>query len=163
LHVQLPEEAKHDSQLSRLPVPFGVVFPKGAYVLGVGPQRDFDRSTRERPVQQLDEHGVPIWVVEGIDGDPDGQGDKQFRVKIAARVQPVPPEALPGTPFRPVEFVGLTVTPWVDSARCTGPRKGEPHKCKARVSYSLMATGMRPPSVGVKPRHGSGDGDGKAA
>lgn len=152
-------------QVSRIPVAFDVVFPKGAYVLGVGPVRDFDASTASREVQARDKDtGELLWQVDVIDGNTETPGDKQVRVKIAAPHQPVPPEALPGSPFRPVEFVGLTVTPWVDSTRCTGPKKGEPHKCKARVAYSLMATGMRAPSVGVKPRHGSAEpGDGKAA
>jgi hypothetical protein len=141
-------------QLSRLPVPFEVMFPKGAYVLAVGPARDFGASTPGREVQARDKDtGELLWQVDVIDGNTDSPGDKQMRVKIAAPHQPVPPEALPGAPFRPVEFDGLTVTPWVDSQRCTGPKKGEPHKCRARVAYSLMATGMRAPSVGVKPQH----------
>jgi hypothetical protein len=37
-------------------------------------------------------------------------------VKIAAKVQPVPPEALPGLPFRPVVLQGLTALPYIDDA-----------------------------------------------
>jgi len=139
-------------QLSRVPVPFEVMFPKGAYVLAVGPVRDFEASSPGRDVQARDKDtGDLLWQVDVIDGDTDSPGDKQVKVKIAAPHQPVPPEALPGAPFRPVEFDGLTVTPWVDSHRCTGPKKGETHRCKARVAYSLMAKAMCAPSVGVKP------------
>ena len=58
-------------------------------------------------------------------------------MKIAAQHQPVPPEAVTGVPFRPVEFDGLTVTPYVQE------NGGRP-----RVAYSLRATGMRAPQVG---------------
>ena len=31
-------------------------------------------------------------------------------------MQPVPPEALPGLPFRPVTFQGLSALPYIDDA-----------------------------------------------
>ena len=40
------------------------------------------------------------------------------------------PAPHPGMPFVPVEFAGLTVTPYVNQA--------------GRLSYSLKATGVRP-------------------
>ena len=43
-----------------------------------------------------------------------------MKVKIAAEVQPVLPPAVPGSPFTPVEFEGMTATPYVDSGRCQG-------------------------------------------
>jgi hypothetical protein len=63
-------------------------------------------------------------------------------VKIAARHQPIPPEAVAGVPFRPVEFEGLTVAPYVNESG------GRP-----RVAYSLRATGMRAPQTGGSARH----------
>jgi len=44
------------------------------------------------------------------------------------------PPAPPGMPFSPVEFHGLTVTPYVNQA--------------GRLAYSLKATGIRAPGRG---------------
>jgi hypothetical protein len=138
-------------QLSRMPVEFGVVFPCGAFVASVSAVRDFDASRPGQDVQARDKDtGELLWQVDVIPINAEGQAEQSVRVKIPASVQPVPPEALPGSPFRPVEFDGMTVTPWVDNQRCTGPRKGEPHRCRARIGYSLMAKGMRAP--GAKPQ-----------
>ena len=95
------------------------VFPFGAYLVGeVGPVFDFDRSTKELKVQQVDkDNGLLLWSVEVLDADPEaGKKSKTVTVKIAAKVQPVPPEALPGLPFRPVVFQGLTALPYIDDA-----------------------------------------------
>ena len=66
-------------------------------------------------------------------------------VKFVAEHQPVPPEAPAGMPFRPVEFDGLTVTPYVDDKR-------------GRVAYSFRATGMHAPSPARPARPTPGDG-----
>ena len=124
------------------------VFPFGCFVVGdVQPMRDFDRSTREQAVQAVDrETGVLLWTVDVIDADPEAR-ERTVRVKLVAPVQPVPPEAVSGAPFRPVEFEGLTVTPWA-STTSTG---------RAKVGWSFRATGMRAPGkVAV------GAGSGKA-
>jgi hypothetical protein len=106
--------------------------------------RDFDKSSGDRVVQQVDKHtSLPLWVVEVIDADPDAR-QRTVKVKVAAQVQPVLPPQPPGSPFTPVEFEGLTVTPYVDSGRCQG--KG---KCAARQGYSLKATGVHAPTRGV--------------
>src|ERR1700712_5216272 len=102
---------------SRFGVPMGAVFPHGAYVVSEAePVRDFEKSAPGRPVQQLDkESGLPVWSVSVLDADPEARSkDKTVAVKIAATHQPVPPEAVNGLPFRPVEFDGMTVTPYVD-------------------------------------------------
>ena len=85
-------------------------------------------------MQALDkESGLRVWSVSVLDADPDARKDsKTVTVKISAEHQPVPPEAMAGVPFRPVEFDGLTVTPYLDDKR-------------NRVAYSLRATGMRAP------------------
>jgi len=128
-----------------IPVEFGTVFPDGAYAAGKFEMvRDFDRSQGDRVVQQVDKHtGLPLWVVEVIDADPEAR-QRTVKVKVAAQVQPVLPPAAAGSPFTAVEFECLTVTPYVDSGRCQG--KG---KCAARQGYSLKATGVRAPSRGV--------------
>ncbi len=118
------------------------VFPHGAYVVSeVEPVRDFDKSTRERPVQALDkESGLPVWSVSVLDADPAARkNEKTVTVKIAAPHQPVPPAPAPGMPFAAVEFDLLTVTPYVDDKR-------------GRVAYSFRAREMRAPQVGKQSR-----------
>ena len=113
------------------------VFPFGAFVVSeVEPVRDFDKSTRERPVQALDkETGLPVWSVSVLDADQSARkNEKTVTVKIAASVQPVPPAPAAGMPFAAVEFEFLTVTPYVDDKR-------------GRVAYSLRAREMRAPAV----------------
>jgi len=95
------------------------VFPFGAYLVGeVGPVFDFEKSSKDIKVQQVDkDSGLLLWSVEVLDADPDaGKKSKTVTVKLAARVQPVPPEALPGLPFRPVVFQGLSALPYIDDA-----------------------------------------------
>jgi hypothetical protein len=148
---------------SRYVVSMGDVFPCGAYVVSeVEPVRDFERSTAERFVQQGDKHtGLPLWAVSVLDANPEVRNsDKTVVVKIMDTVRPVPPEATGGTPFRAVEFDGLTVTPYLDDKACSGPKGGERHRCRARMAYSLRATGMHAPSKGSK---WSGANEGKAA
>ena len=110
--------------------------------------RDFDRSSGDRLVQQINKvTGLPLWVVEVIDADEAARQRtvKTVKVKVAATVQPVLPSPAPGSPFTAVEFEGLTATPYVDASRCQGNGKGK-DKCGARLAYSLKATGVRAPS-----------------
>jgi len=108
--------------------------------------RDFDRSSGDRVVQQVDKHtGLPLWVVEVIDADPEAR-QRTVKVKIAAQVQPVLPPQAPGSPFIAIEFDGMTATPYVDASRCAGDGK---NKCAARQAYSFKATGVRAPSRGI--------------
>ena len=95
------------------------VFPFGSYLVAeVGPVFDFEKSSKDAKVQQVDkDNGLPLWSVEVLDADPEAaKKSKTVTVKIAARVQPVPPEALPGLPFRPVVFQGLSALPYIDDA-----------------------------------------------
>ena len=74
-------------------------------------------------------HRAADVAVEVLDFDPKAR-EKTFRVKIAAAVQPVPPDALPGAPVRPVVLEGLTVTPYIKD----GQRgRGSPTRCGAPV------------------------------
>jgi hypothetical protein len=114
-----------------IPVEFAAVFPRGVFAAGgFEPVRDFDASKAGgRFVQSKDKQsGLPLWVVDVIDGDPAAR-EKTARVKIAAADQPTLPAAPAGLPFVPVEFAGLTVTPYVNQA--------------GRLAYSLRATGIR--------------------
>jgi len=124
------------------------VFPHGAFVVSaVEAVRDFDKSTPQKFVQQLDkETGLAMWSVSVLDADPDARKtDKTVTVKVLDTVAPVPPEAMGGTPFRPVEFDGLTVTPYLDDKR-------------NRVAYSLRARAMRAPTKTTKAAPGSVEG-----
>jgi hypothetical protein len=131
-------------QLGPFPVEFGTVFPSGAYAAGgFDMVRDFERSKGDVVIQQIDKATeLPLWVIEVIDADPEAR-QRTVKVKVAAQYQPVLPDAPPGSPFTPVEFEGLTATPWVDAARCKAKETG---KCGARLAYSLKATGVRAPS-----------------
>lgn len=133
-----------------IPVDFGQAFPHGAFVAGkVEPINDFEKSTPEKPIQDRDKNtGLPLWSVTIVDGDEDvRKGQTEVTVKIMSEVQPVPPEKLAGTPFRPVELIGLTVTPWIEDR---GP------KARPRLKYSYKASGMSKP--GAKPAAGKDQG-----
>ena len=126
-----------------LPVTHDVVFPNGAFVVGeVTPVEDFDAAKAAREAgKQVDTQsrdkasGVRLWQVRVIDADELARkGQVEVVVKIAAEVQPVPPELAAGVPFRPVEFDNLTATPWVDTSRS-----------RPRIAWSLKATGMHAP------------------
>jgi hypothetical protein len=128
----------------RFRVSMADVFPAGAFVVGeVEAVRDFDKSTPERFAQAKDrETGEPVWSVPVLDADESApKGAKTVVVKISAPVQPVPLQAVAGLPFRPVEFEGLTVTPYVDDRR-------------NRVAYSLRARAMRALASGTKASSG---------
>ena len=126
---------------------FEDVFSHGCYMVGEVEQvRDFAASSAGKPVFARDKvTGEFVWQVSVIDCDPDAR-EKTVKVKVSSPVQPVPPAPLPGLPFIPVEFDGMTVTPWVN---------GE------RQAYSFRAREMRAPRAvaptSAKPAAGAKD------
>src|SRR5579863_171997 len=130
-----------------IPVEFGHVFPHGTFAAGVFEAvRDFDASSGDRFVQSKDKvTGLPLWSVEVIDADPEAR-TKTVKIKVAAQSEPVLPPAPAGLPFVPVEFTGLTVTPYVNQA--------------GRLAYSLKAAGVRAPG---RPARGAADAKDAAA
>jgi hypothetical protein len=128
-------------QNAGIPVAFDFVLPAGAYAESVEPVRDFDASKPGTAgVQARDKlTGHPLWTVNVYDPDPQAR-TKAIKVKIASPVQPVLPEAVGGMPFRPVEFDGMTITPYVAEGA------GRP-----RVAYSIRARAMRAPAPGGRP------------
>lgn len=122
----------------RIPVESAYVFPHGALCLGVEPVRDFEAKGEDK---QARDNGVRLWAVRVLDLDPEAGrfgGSKEVKVKIAAEVQPVPPESpYPGIPPM-VEFTNVTLTPYVDSSRRCGDR------CRARLAWSVRAEAMVP-------------------
>jgi hypothetical protein len=125
-----------------IPLEFAHAFPRGVFAAGAFEAvRDFEASKGGRFVQSKDKaSGLPLWQVDVIDADPQAR-DKTVRIKVAAPDQPVLPAPASGLPFVPVEFAGLTVTPYVSQA--------------GRLAYSLKATGVR----AVRAGRGSGGPD----
>src|SRR3954449_12963205 len=109
----------------RFPVSFELVFPLGAYLVSeVTPVIDFDKSSREQKVQQVDsETGKLLWQVDVLDADPEARrASKTVAVKIPANVQPVPPPNDGTSPFTAVEFTGLSALPYVEQVSETFSR-----------------------------------------
>lgn len=100
----------------KIKIEFGDVFPHGAYAVSeVAAVRDFDKSTKDKPVQAVDEEtGLLMWAVDVMDADPEARkGQRQVTIKLLAKVQPVLPENKTGLPFTPVAFERMTATPYV--------------------------------------------------
>src|SRR3954453_2494729 len=123
----------------RFPIPFELAFPLGAYLVSeVTPVVDFDKSTRDHKVQQVDsETGKLLWQVDGLDADPEAKrSTKTVSVKIPANVQPVPPGNDGSSPFTPVVFEGLTALPWIEQV-------SEEY---SKISWSFKAEDMAAPT-----------------
>ncbi|RJS47451.1 plasmid replication, integration and excision activator [Nocardioides cavernaquae] len=137
----------------RINVRHGDVFSHGAYILDAfEPVADFDAPARPdgSKAQAVDkENGLPVWQINVIDADPyAGKKEKTVSVKVAAKVQPVPPENKSGTPFTLVEFSGLTLTAWIDDS----------NKERPKLQWSIRASGIHAPGQAR-----SGGSDSKAA
>lgn len=118
----------------RFPVDFDDVFPYGALAMSVEQAQDFDeRSGRRSPARDKHTNEL-VWQVTVIDRDPEARR-KETKVKVSASVQPVLPGEIAGTGMHPVEFSGMTVTPYVDDR-------------SKRMAYSLRASDMKAPAVG---------------
>ena len=88
--------------------------------------QDYNEVTKARTPALDKLSGQRVWTVRVVDMDPDLTGrSREVAVKISANVQPVPDVA----GFSPVEFEGMTVTPYV------GPT--------GRLAYSYRAAGFR--------------------
>jgi hypothetical protein len=124
----------------RLPVSTADVFPDGCVLLpgSLAEVKDFDDRSRV-PSPAVDKvTGLRVWQVRVHDLDqslPENRS-REVVVKLLADREP----QVPGNgQFVPVEFDGLTITPYVDSSRCNGQGK-----CRARGAFSLRATAIRP-------------------
>ncbi|WP_327007946.1 transcriptional regulator [Dactylosporangium sp. NBC_01737] len=114
---------------TRFSVRFEDVFPAGCALVpdSIVEAQDYNEVTRARTPAVDKLTGVRVWTVRVSDLDPDLAGrSREVAVKISAPVQPVPESS---APFAPVEFEGMTVTPYV------GPT--------GRLAYSYRATGFR--------------------
>lgn len=123
-----------------IPVTYAQVFPHGCYSVGdVEPVKDFEASTNGRFVQARDKQtGELVWQIPVMDADPSLKAaQKTVAVKILSPVQPVPPAPVAGLPFTPVEFDGMTVTPYVNGS--------------GRLAYSIKARQMLAPRATATP------------
>ena len=114
---------------TRFAVRFEDVFPAGCVLVpdSITEAQDYNEVTRARTPSVDKVSGLRVWTVRVMDMDPDLAGRaREVAVKISANVQPVPDSS---TPFAPVEFDGMTVTPYVGQ---TG-----------RMAYSYRASGFR--------------------
>jgi hypothetical protein len=109
----------------RFAVPFDDVFPQGCYVMSVERASDYNNGKPKPAVDSIS--NKPVWAIQVTDPSAKGKNTGQV-VKMAADVQPVPPEAIPGTPFRPAVFEEMSAVPYV--------RDGW-------ISYTLWAKQMR--------------------
>lgn len=117
-----------------IPVEFSAYFPAGAFMVGEVDQV-IEWVDGKQIGQQHDKvTNQPVWSVRIIDADPTARkGQGEVAVKISSPTEPTAPPEMPGLPFRPVVFDGLSVMPYVSEA------SGRP-----RVAFSLRAKGMRP-------------------
>ncbi|HEY3034466.1 MAG TPA: plasmid replication, integration and excision activator [Streptosporangiaceae bacterium] len=126
----------------QVPVPFEYVFSHRVLGLRVEPVTDFDKRGQGDDQARDKATGERLWQVVVMDLDPDAGRfgrSTEVKVKIAAPHQPVlPPPAVPGYP-PVVEFVDVTLTPYVDSQRCKGGGGPGAHKCRARQGWSIRA------------------------
>ncbi|WP_233520144.1 hypothetical protein [Prauserella sp. PE36] len=97
-------------------------------MLNVEQAFEWDRNGNKTPAKDT-VTGQLVWNVQVTDPSAKGRNTGVV-VKIAADVQPVPPEAVQGLPFRPVVFEGLTATAYEQNGR---------------VQFSLRAKEMRAP------------------
>jgi hypothetical protein len=125
---------------ARFVVDFDEWFPQGLYLVGeitaVTEYQSQEDKARNRPVRpRVDEvTGRPLF--RGTFADPAAEKDreKSVTVEFACAHQPVPPQAVPGLPFRPVVLEGMTVTP---RAEASGQAKW--------ITWTIRATGMTAP------------------
>jgi hypothetical protein len=130
-------------------MPSALVFPRGVLLISLEAAMDFDQRGKSEDAQARDrDTGFRLWIATGVDMEEPEEGARfrrtaEVKVKVISAQRPVvPPSTVPGYPPR-VEFEELTLSPWLDQQRCTGPKNGERHQCRARVAYSLRASGIR--------------------
>jgi hypothetical protein len=105
------------------------VFTQPVLLLSVSPVEDFEkkRAGNVDPQERDKQTGLRLWSASVLDPTAP-EGRREIKVKIAADVQPVPPNGL----MQPVEFDGLQVIPYLDSNRA-----------KPRVAIAYRASGFR--------------------
>jgi hypothetical protein len=125
----------------RLTADFDEWFPQGLFLVGeIVPVTEYqsqeDRA-RNRPVRPRTDELTGLPLFRGTFADPSAEKDreKSVTVEFAAKVQPVPPPAAAGVPFRPVVLEGMSVQP---RAEVSGQAKW--------ITWVIRATGMAAPA-----------------
>ncbi len=147
----------------RFEIPFDELYPEGLYLVGeIQPVTEYqsqEDKARNRPVRPRTDEVTGLPLFRGTFADPSAEKDrdKSVQIEFAAKVQPVPPPAVPGIPFRPVVLEGLTVQP---RAEASGQAKW--------ITWTVRATGMRavdaaPGAKSSRSGAGSAQGEQKAA
>ncbi|MEV4317816.1 hypothetical protein [Actinocrispum sp. NPDC049592] len=141
----------------RFEIDFDTMFPHGLFLIGeLQPLTEYqsqeDRA-RNRPVRPRIDEATGFPLFKGMFADPSAEKDrdKSLSIEFAAKVQPVPPQSIPGMPFVPVRLEGLTVQP---RAEASGQAKW--------VTWVVRATGMRAvdaPATSRGSKSGSASGD----
>ncbi len=132
---------------TRFSVDFTDVFPAGCKYLpdSVGEVEDYDEKTGRRTPAKDKLTGQRVFQCRVYDMDEElGKRSREVAVKLLGDVQPVPPVGA----FEEIEFVGMTVTPYVAN--------------NGRMAYSIRATGWQAPARGKSTRPVSG-AEGRAA
>ena len=125
-------------QGKRFEMPFEEMFPEGLFLVGdIQPVTEYqsqEDKARNRPVRpRIDElTGLPLYRGTFADPSAEKARDKSIQVEFTAKVQPVPPAAIPGLPLRAVVLEGLSVQP---RAETSGQAKW--------ITWVVRATGMR--------------------
>jgi hypothetical protein len=125
---------------ARFVVDFDEWFPQGLYLVGeiqaVTEYQSQEDRARNRPVRPRVDEATGCPLFRGTFADPSAEKDreKSVTVEFACAHQPVPPEAVPGLPFRPVVLEGMTVQP---RAETSGQAKW--------LTWTIRATGMTAP------------------
>lgn len=115
--------------------------PQGLYLVGeIVPVTEYQSQedrVRNRPVRPRTDEASGLPLFRGTFADPAAEKDreKSVTVEFAAKVQPVPPAAVAGVPFRPVVLEGMTVQP---RAEVSGQAKW--------IMWVIRATGMTAPA-----------------
>ena len=115
---------------TRLSVSMADVFPQGCHLVpdSISEVQDYDEATGRRSPAVDKVTSKPVFQCRVADMDPELAGrQRETVVKILADRMPAPPTR---APFEPVEFDGLTVTPYVTD--------------KGRLAFSLRARSIRP-------------------
>ncbi|MGH3869621.1 MAG: hypothetical protein ACRDQ4_26665 [Pseudonocardiaceae bacterium] len=140
---------------ARFAVDFEEWFPQGLYLVGevqaVSEYQSQEDRVRNRPVRPRTDEVTGHPLFRGTFADPSAEKDreKSVTVEFAAPVQPVPPSAVPGVPFRPVVLEGMTVQP---RAEVSGQAKW--------ITWVIRATGMTAPVTGSTTSTSTGRGSG---
>jgi len=115
---------------ARFSVGMADVFPDGCCLVpgSISEAQDYDEKTKTRRPAKDKVTGTRVFQCRVVDMDAELEGrSRETVVKILTDYQPVPPGR---APFEPVEFEGLTVTPYVNDKN-------------NRMAYSLRATGLK--------------------